>query len=138
MVSPIQKQRLNRVGEKRKIKSDKDGKGLETKTGVLKKKRSPPGLKIELTDSLNLEYGFGRAQFGARSARIQLAKDNPTIAMFLEQRDRKPALVALYSIAAFIYEGDLAANAPNLFQELIGLRAWKSASQQSCARLRND
>jgi hypothetical protein len=125
MARPDQKRRLDRKGPKRGDKREKDL--PENKSSLTSKKR-PRGILIEFANDLNETYGFGRAEMGKSSVRIQLAIDNPHILELANGRDQRHASIGLYAIAMLIYEGEL--SVARLVDEPIGLRAWRVASQQ--------
>jgi hypothetical protein len=126
MARPEQKQRLNRTG--RKIGAKPDNNLPESSKSSLKSKKPPRGILIEFADGLNELYGFGRAEMGKHSVRIQLSIDNPHILELANGRDQRHASIGLYAIAMLIYEGEL--SIARLVDEPIGLRAWRIASQQ--------
>jgi Histidine kinase-, DNA gyrase B-, and HSP90-like ATPase len=99
------------------------------------RRRRPPinQLKIEFVDGLHAEYGYGRFLDG-QPARIELAKDNPHIALWLESRDRQVALTALYSKASSLYiEARQRGTIQDLFEpdDPFGLRMWKLMRDQT-------
>jgi Histidine kinase-, DNA gyrase B-, and HSP90-like ATPase len=129
---PKQKQKLNRVGEKRGEKEERETEDSEeNQSGPVKKKRPPRGILIEFAEGLHKTHGFGRAQTGKASTRIQLASDNPHISILMGFRDQKVAAIGLYAIAMLLYEGELQTAQPGMFDDPIGLRAWKLAGQQT-------
>lgn len=129
-VRPEQKQRLGRIGEKRKRGAGTANEAPETKSGPAKKKALPPGILIEFADGLNEEWGYGRVQPGKSSTRIQLSRDNPHIAELMNYRDQRLAAIGLYGFACLLLEGK--ASEGRLAVDLpLGLRAWNLGEQQS-------
>lgn len=128
MTRPQQVHKLDRKGPKNEDKRTRElDKSEPSITGPTKRKKPPRGILIEFAPDLHAEYGFGRAQCGKSSTRIQLATDNPSIRQLMNFRDQQIAAIGLFSIAMLLYEGDLQTAAPRLLDEPIGLRAWRLA-----------
>lgn len=131
MTHPNRKNRLDRKGKKKGEKPDKEADGQASLTGPTQKKKSARGLLIEFAPDLHEGFGFGRAQVGAKSTRIQLATDNPHIRELMNHRDQRMAAIGLYAIAMLLFEGDLQTASPRIGEEPIGLRAWRLAGNQT-------
>jgi hypothetical protein len=128
---PVKKDPQGRQGPKGGDKRVKPAPDTDpTPTGPTSGRKPPRGLLIEFSDGLHETEGFGRALIEKKSARIQLASDNPHIAKLRAGRDEELCVIALYDIAMLLYEGQ---NSEQLLFDLgdrdhLGLRAWKKVA----------
>jgi hypothetical protein len=128
---PVKKDPQGRQGPKRGDKRVKPAPDTDpTPTGPTSGRRPPRGILIEFSDGLHETEGFGRALIEKKSARIQLASDNPHISKLRSGRDEELCVIALYDIAMLLYEGK---NSEQLMFDMgdtdhLGLRAWKKVA----------
>lgn len=133
---PNKKQNLGRQGEKLGIKRNRVFPDSESSsTGPTRNSKMPRGMMIEFVDNLHDTCGTGRC-LSQKSVRIQLAKDNPIIAHWMNSRDQKTALMALYWTAITLYQvsADLTNAQMSMLEEEFGLRCWKLAGDAIIAQ----